>query len=194
MGRPAKNLLGHQFGHVTVIERAPKRPNDSRAFWKCQCECGNIFEAATATLEHLKLPEQYSCGCIKKNIKQQLGLRGEDLKGKRFGWLTVLDRDYEYSTIQGLKKQELFWKCQCDCGNITYVRPYNLIHGQVSSCGCFKSTCENLTNKKFGEALVLGPDFEKTKNNIGCYWKCQCSCGNIVSVFASNLTRKESQC
>ena len=35
MGRPAKNLLGQQFGHVTVIERAPKRPNDARAFWKC---------------------------------------------------------------------------------------------------------------------------------------------------------------
>lgn len=47
----------------------------------------------------------------------------EDLKGKRFGKLVVLDR------------VDSKWKCICDCGNIVYISRYDLLHGAIKSCG-----------------------------------------------------------
>jgi len=34
-----------------------------------------------------------------------------DLSGQRFGWVTVLERDYDYAKINNLKKKETYWKC-----------------------------------------------------------------------------------
>lgn len=187
MGRKAKDFSGMKIGHVLILGRAENRPNDKRVFWKCQCECGNIFETATPSLENKKYPDQFSCGCIKKHIPQKLGTRGEDLTGKRFGYLTVLERDYNHAKDLGLLKNELFWKCQCDCGNITYKRAYSLKNGHTLSCGCFNNSGEDLTGQKIGHTTVLGPDFEMSKNNTGCYWRCQCDCGNIFSITTNKL-------
>ncbi len=57
-------------------------------------------------------------------------MKFEDLSGQKFNHLTVLERyGTDWPTI---------WKCQCDCGNITYVRSGNLKSGEVKSCGCLK--------------------------------------------------------
>jgi len=53
-----------------------------------------------------------------------------DLTGKRFGKLTVLQFD-ESSFGKGRK-----WLCQCDCGNTKIIRAANLINGSTVSCGC----------------------------------------------------------
>lgn len=47
----------------------------------------------------------------------------------------------------------------------------------------------DLTNKKFGKLLVLGRDIEyqKLKKADKPYWKCQCDCGNIVTVLGKSL-------
>jgi len=93
-----------------------------------------------------------------KNRKQQ------DLTGKRFGQLIVL----EYDTEQ--KK----WKCQCDCGKVTYKTTGHL-NANAVSCGCRHR--QDLTGKRFGKLVVL----EKSENRRrGHYlWICQCDCGNI---------------
>ena len=40
-----------------------------------------------------------------------------------------------------------YWKCQCDCGNITSVRTEHLSQGHIKSCGCLKSVGEsNIAN------------------------------------------------
>lgn len=49
-------------------------------------------------------------------------------------------------------------------------------------------TAENLTAKEFGKLQVL----YRVQNNgktRGAKWRCQCSCGNIVDVLASNLKK-----
>ncbi len=56
----------------------------------------------------------------------------EDLSGRRFGKLTVLeqtDRRSGYSVV---------WKCKCDCGNTTFVSARNLKSGGTVSCGCHR--------------------------------------------------------
>lgn len=52
-----------------------------------------------------------------------------DLTGRKFSHLTVLER------VESGRPGLVIWKCQCDCGNITYVRSSNLKSGQVRSCG-----------------------------------------------------------
>lgn len=48
---------------------------------------------------------------------------------------------------------------------------------------------KDISGQVFGELVVIGPDFEETKSHKGngTYWKCKCSCGNIVSVYANSL-------
>ena len=42
------------------------------------------------------------------------------------------------------KSGDAIWKCQCDCGNITYVVTSSLMCGQTTSCGCNVSSAEEL--------------------------------------------------
>jgi hypothetical protein len=57
--------------------------------------------------------------------------RQEDLTGKRFGRLKVLNIDTS-------NKKRVCWICQCDCGNKITVFAFNLKKGNTKSCGCFR--------------------------------------------------------
>lgn len=96
----------------------------------------------------------------------------QDLTNKRFGIMTALEYDID-------KKK---WKCQCDCGNITYKTTGHLNAGAVS-CGCVQKS--DLKGKRFGNLLVL----EKTSKRYqrGIVWRCQCDCGNICEKPTSEL-------
>ena len=96
--------------------------------------------------------------------KKARSARMQDLSGRRFGILTVL----EYMPAE--KK----WKCQCDCGNLTYKTASHLNAG-VSSCGCLRK--KDLTGKRFGKLVVL----EKTEEKCGTswLWRCRCDCGTV---------------
>lgn len=54
-----------------------------------------------------------------------------DLTGQDFGHLKVLSRD------KSIKRNEAFWTCKCDCGNVVSVRGSYLRNGTTKSCGCF---------------------------------------------------------
>lgn len=55
-----------------------------------------------------------------------------NLKGKKFGKLTVIGIDVERT------KSKTYWMCQCECGNKKSVRSDCLQNGNVKSCGCLK--------------------------------------------------------
>lgn len=55
----------------------------------------------------------------------------KDETGKRYGWLTVLERAKraEYGSA--------YWTCKCSCGNIKEVRGNDLRKKKgTTSCGC----------------------------------------------------------
>ena len=54
------DLLGQRFGFITVIDSAPSRAG-GQAYWKCQCDCGTIWEVAA---NNLLSGKTQSCGCI----------------------------------------------------------------------------------------------------------------------------------
>jgi hypothetical protein len=118
-----------------------------------------------------------------------------DLTGKTFGRLTVLDLD-KHKTGHGHGR---FWQCKCICGNETSVASHKLKTGHTKSCGCWQKEqahnthFKDLTNKRFGKLTVLSRniDLEQERRKTGdkqTYWNCKCDCGTIVTVSGGKLT------
>ena len=61
-------------------------------------------------------------------------MRKEDLKGRKFGRLTVVRQASNYVYSSG--RQQIRWECVCECGNIAIVLASNLKSGDSKSCGC----------------------------------------------------------
>ena len=56
---------------------------------------------------------------------------GAELVGQKFNRLTVLAR------AENNKYGNRRWKCQCECGVITWALSTQLMSGHTKSCGCF---------------------------------------------------------
>ena len=105
----------------------------------------------------------------------------QNLEGQNFGHLKVITYN----------KDKKMWKCQCDCGNITYVVTRNLKTGNTKSCGCRKNAkgtkkprkIKNTLNKKIiGQLQVIKID---EKNNFAV---CHClQCGNNINIPIDKL-------
>lgn len=125
----ALDLTNQVFGKLRALTRAPRR-NDRYTRWICQCECGNQTEVRT---DYLRSGHTTSCGCEKA-----IHFTAPKIEPKtRFGKLQV---NY-YDNLQNM------YFCQCDCGNTTFVKGYNLINGNTQSCGCLKSKGELKINE-----------------------------------------------
>ena len=61
MKKKLKDLTGLKFGRLTVLEYAYTKK--SRAYWLCQCECGNKKIIFGKDLRNGKIK---SCGCLRK--------------------------------------------------------------------------------------------------------------------------------
>lgn len=53
-----------------------------------------------------------------------------DIKGQKFGMLTVIEFDHLNKTRHAV------WKCRCECGNETLAQTRYLKNGKKRSCGC----------------------------------------------------------
>lgn len=189
------DLTGQVFGRLEVKrldeermnkERA-ENPNNRQTYWICECECGN---AKSINARNLKTGKTKSCGCLSAEISSE---KGEDLTGKIFGYLTVIERDWE--TSRGMnsdgKYKGAYWHCRCICGELVSKDSYNLKQHKNISCGCQpknKGHYKDRTGMVCGKLTVLEIDKEKTSETGKYYWKCKCSCGNYISVSSSNLT------
>ena len=70
----------------------------------------------------------------------------DDLTGRRFGRLVVIERAANHITIQRDryghcvgKKEYSCWLCKCDCGNTHVAYANHLKAGKVKSCGCLRA-------------------------------------------------------
>lgn len=133
-----KDEIGHKYGKLTVLRRAANRGH--RAYWVCQCECGNIVEISGTNLRQ----GQQSCGC--GQIKNRIG--------NKYGKLTVIKQ-----------KPNNMWECQCDCGNTVTIFGKYLDNGHVQSCGCIKSAGETKIKSILNELNIY---FETQKSFETC--------------------------
>lgn len=125
-------MIGKTYGHLTVISELPHEKGKP-IYYLCQCDCGNpILHKACGS--EIRRGNVRSCGC--QSFQQ--GKKLNDLIGKRFGKLVALEVVQQIGTTK--------WKCQCDCGNIIYVKRGNLLSGNTTSCGCNRSKGEAIIN------------------------------------------------
>jgi len=69
-----------------------------------------------------------------------------DLKGKKFGYLTVIRKDGT------TKDGNVIWLCKCCCGKETKVASSNLVRNFITSCGCKRSKTISEKNKTHGKS------------------------------------------
>lgn len=58
----------------------------------------------------------------------------ENLKGKIFGYWTVIERAENHPTTRSAQ-----WLCECECGTRRIIRASQLKSGKSKSCGCHKN-------------------------------------------------------
>lgn len=162
------DLTGQRFGRWTVIRQAEDK--DGKIYWHCKCDCGNEKDVYTSNLTRGK---SKSCGCLVKERASQE--KTKDLKGQRFGLLTVIKRI-------GRKSGYVTWLCKCDCGKEKIVDSHSLTSGNTKSCGCL-SGMKDITGVRFGKLVAIKP----IENKNGFYWLCQCDCGNTRNVYITKL-------
>ena len=86
--------------------------------------------------------------------------------GKKFGKLTVIERDTSY------RNDKIYYKCLCECGNFISVRRTQLLSEEILDCGCTDNRYKrflDITNEKFGKLTALYPTETKSRK---MYWMC----------------------
>lgn len=124
-------------------------------------------------------------------VKERFLREAEKLLGQKFGKLTVLE-------ILGRRNECIWFKCQCECGEMDEVRKTHLTRGIITQCrkcseaqrrktysesALEKAKKENV-GKVYGELTVL--DVFRTEKKRGFFFaKCRCSCGKITTPLLS---------
>lgn len=120
----------------------------------------------------------------------------KDLKGQRFGFLTVLELDKQKSN-----SNRKYWICKCDCGNIKSIRGDALKSKKqpTVSCGCYLKKrlhethhYKDITGQRFGRLIAIQPIF-KLSTQGKMYWKCKCDCGAFIQVINQDLFSGHTQ-
>lgn len=106
------NMIGVRYNLVSLWERGKVNPSKDSL---------------------LKLSEALQCPISEiLGLPPRFGKQSEkliDLKGQRFGALTVTGRAISNNS-------RTLWNCRCDCGNKCVQEGYILRQGIVTSCGC----------------------------------------------------------
>lgn len=70
-GAHFEDLIGQRFNRLTVVKFIPPNERTARGYnWWCKCDCGNYIKA---NANKLKNGLQQSCGCLKEEMKQNIG-------------------------------------------------------------------------------------------------------------------------
>lgn len=155
---------GERFGRLTVLRKTNRKYKGDKFLYDCICDCGNH---TLASLSSLKSGKVKSCGCLNK---ERLAEQKNDLVGKRFGRLTVLEisKNKHLST----RNMPTFWLCKCDCGSLVNVWRESLLSGTTKSCGCLlhdtrKDLVQNMNDANKQKYLVEGTLLSSLKKKKG---------------------------
>lgn len=119
-----------------------------------------------------------------------------DLTGKKFDKLIVLEKAPS-------RARHVYWKCQCECGNIVEVSAESLKRNIPHDCGCVKLQLQKdkeqakenklnyLVGKRFGRLIVESCTEERQNGSV--VWRCKCDCGNYKNVPTHSLQNNHTQ-
>jgi len=153
--------VGNRYGRLLVLKRAENKKNNNKAYWECQCDCGNKC-IVMGTL--LRKGNTQSCGCLQKEIaKKHLEKVQKDSTinevGNHYGKLIVLE--------QATFETPIKWKCKCECGNICIVNGRSLRNGERIDCGCSHISKGEFYISKILEENLISFSHQYTQNIQG---------------------------
>lgn len=147
MGNRLIDLTGQRFGRLSVISQAESKhtPSGTYAMWNCVCDCG---KEVCVRSKSLRKGKTVSCGCYNRETCSERSL--EDLSGKKFGSLYVVDRATDLISPSGAHRTR--WNCKCECGNVCIKDSYYLKTSPIPSCGCMFATVTSERSKTHGHS------------------------------------------
>jgi hypothetical protein len=136
--------------------------------------------------------------------EEQLSKKCANLIGQKFNRLTVLELDHiehKYIPSKHGYSQRPYWKCKCDCGNITIASSTSLKGGCVKSCGCYKlqrirevkhkTNQYDLTSHEYGIGYTTNDNiifyFDKSDYDL-IHDYCWVNDGRYISTTVNNKT------
>ena len=178
-----KSYIGVRFGNLTVISESDRCQQIKYRKVTCQCDCGNIL--ANIPLQNLIYPASNRKSIIACQVcidKQKI--IDSNLKGKRFGKLTIID-----VVPRKNGKEVLKVTCKCDCGNTIEI-PLNRFQSKLhfpTSCGCKLKVSKVKVGNRYGMLEVIEDLGKDERHNRICL--CKCDCGNTIIVKSNDLVR-----
>lgn len=143
------DLTGKIFGNLEVIrfDDNAKIGNGKHYKWVCKCLlCGSEKSIRGSDLRTGRVTD---CGCSSKEKVSDLLSKTDQMIGKKFGHLEVLERDRENVIIGGCGHHAR-WICRCDlCGRIESVPGHRLRSSRE-----VKDRCSMCCRNSIGEAMV----------------------------------------
>lgn len=107
-------------------------------------------------------------------MEQEYTVKVKDMVGKKFNRLRVLEPVKHRGT-----RTRVYWKCECNCGEVVEIRQDRLLKGTTKSCGCLQTELwgkrafvrkdeeEALKQKNEEEALRTDPSRALPAASIG---------------------------
>lgn len=86
--------------------------------------------------------------------------KAKDLTNNQFGRLKVIER------VENDNQGKAMWLCQCECGNYTKVRGYDLRKNHIKSCGCWQRKTHGFNKTRLHITWGLMKDRCNNKNNM----------------------------
>lgn len=151
-------MIGKTFNFLTVVDGPVYKTSPYKKYWICKCQCG---KEKTVREDGLKAGTTKSCGCYKNKIFVENNKKRQtlNLTNQKFGLLTALN------PTEQRKDGRVVWKCQCECGNVTYVDTHSLQEGKVKSCGCLGVSFGEYQVAKVLQQAGISFERQKTFNN-----------------------------
>jgi hypothetical protein len=174
-----REYIGRHVNSLTILNVFKSK----RIYFECKCDCGEITK-----VEVLRLLNNKTTSCGKcRHVEHPT--RRKDIVGNKYGMLTIVEMLYRF------KGKNTYCRCLCDCGNETIAHCGNIKRGLSKSCGCLERDSRynrnhiiDIIGKKYGKLTVIKSTGDK-ESNQSAIWECQCECGKIINVSASDLRR-----
>lgn len=153
--------------------------------------------ASEMDISYNTLVSRINNGWPEKDWANPLKKLDVDITDQRFGRLVAVRLTQRGSAAL---HQGQMWLFRCDCGREVEIDKSRVMQGNTKSCGCLRSELvsdrwgkKHKTGEVFGELTVLGPAGRGGDHGQRLMWKCQCSCGKVVTVTGKNLRSGNTQ-